>query len=150
MQGRRRELLGCWYALSAILTEALRSEMGNDAVHHSTRANGQETSMRSFLDPIFHLAPRTIEPLVEPLRIGLEVSDNIARITSLLGMFRLANHPSWMIPTVRRVPEIGKEPLGLCRRFKLGLRTRPPGLSQGIEPFVLGEAHESSLRHRPR
>ena len=62
-----------------------------------------------FFDPVFHLTPRTIKVVVEPLRTAFQIGQHIARIDTPIALFRLGDAPPFLVPSLGLVLELTKE-----------------------------------------
>jgi hypothetical protein len=62
-----------------------------------------------FLDAIFHLPARAINLIVELLGATIQIGQNVARISTPLGMFGLSNNASLPVPSLSLVLELAKE-----------------------------------------
>src|ERR1700760_1227382 len=75
--------------------------------HGGRRGAVSEQVQLTFLDPIFHVATRTVDPLIQPPAIdcgGWQRGDDEARIGLALGPFSLADDAPDAAPAVQRRP----------------------------------------------
>lgn len=79
-----------------------------------------------FFDPVFHIATRTVDFVIEGSGVSAKVGDEVTRVASFGGVLGFANHEPWPIPRSSLVVKPGKETL-----FFAGALEGDPGLFQG-------------------
>jgi hypothetical protein len=95
-----------------------------------------------FLDPVFHLAPRTINFIVKLLRGPGEVGDEETRVAPLGRVFGFHNHAPFLVPGGRGILDFAKVPrLGLAGLESL-FRGHHQGLGDREQPGILRQPHE--------
>ncbi len=95
-----------------------------------------------FLDPVFHVAPRTIDVFVQRLGVARQVGDQEPWIFALGSMLGFEDHLAGVFPGAGGIGKLTEDPLFFRGGGKLGLRCLAPRRRKLQKAVVLGQAHE--------
>src|SRR5690606_11024144 len=88
----------------------------------------------------FHVPACAVTFVVEELRLACQIGHNVSWITALVGVLDFSDDFSVPTPAFRRIVQFVKPAHFLTGLLKIRFCILLPLRSQGIEPFILGDA----------
>lgn len=104
-------------------------------------AIGEEIELL-FFDPIFHIATRAVDFVIECSGVSAKIGDEVTRVASFGGMLGFTNHKSWAVPRSSLVVKPGEEALLFTGALEGYFGLVQGGLKVSGDAVVPGESDE--------